>query len=119
MAGGTKPRAGTRRTEKFQGRPEKSRPYQNTASRRTGPRQPDTFVRHEGLATAEKSTAMITAPVLQIRHTPQDEWFVAAKWPDGRTEDIRGFKTESEANEWVVNELQAWLDERKGENAHA
>ena len=29
----------------------------------------------------------------------------------GRTlQEIRGFKTESEANEWVARSLQAWLD---------
>ena len=60
-----------------------------------------------------------TAPVLQIRRTTNDVWFVAAEWPDGRIEDIRGFRTESEANEWVANELQAWLDERKNEHANA
>jgi hypothetical protein len=65
------------------------------------------------------SDAATTTPILQIRHTENDEWFVAAKWPDGRTENIRGFKTESEANEWVANELQSWLDERKEHRAHA
>ena len=65
------------------------------------------------------SDAATTTPILQIRHTENDEWFVAAKWPDGRTENICGFKTESEANEWVANELQSWLDERKEHRANA
>ena len=51
-------------------------------------------------------------PVLQIRHGGHDNWYVAATWPDGRFEEIRGFKTESEANEWIAKEFQAWLDER-------
>jgi hypothetical protein len=63
--------------------------------------------------------AIMSVPVLQIRHTENDEWFVAAKWPDGRVEDIRGFNTESEANEWVANELQSWLDQRRENPAHA
>ena len=56
---------------------------------------------------------MNTVPIMQVRHTKDDEWFVAAKWPDGATEDIRGFETESEANEWIANEMQSWLDVRK------
>lgn len=60
---------------------------------------------------------MAAIPIMQIRHTENDEWFVAAKWPDGRVEDIRDFRTESEANEWVANELQAWLDRRKQSTA--
>ena len=38
---------------------------------------------------------------------------VAAKWPDGRTEDIKRFKSESEANTWIVDELDRWLKARK------
>jgi hypothetical protein len=62
---------------------------------------------------------MSAIPIMQIRHTENGEWFVAAKWPDGRVEDIRGFASESEANEWIANELQAWLDARKENPAHA
>jgi hypothetical protein len=50
-------------------------------------------------------------PVLQIRHRDEEDWFVAATWPDGRSEDIRGFKSEQDANEWIAKEFQAWLDE--------
>ena len=49
-------------------------------------------------------------PILQIRHANGEPWKVAATWPDGRFEEIRGFKTESEANEWIARSLQAWLD---------
>ena len=51
-------------------------------------------------------------PVLQIRRRNEDDWFVAATWPDGTFEEIQGFKTESEANEWIAKEFQAWLDKR-------
>jgi hypothetical protein len=51
-------------------------------------------------------------PTLQIRHDEKDAWWVAAKWPSGQTEDIQGFSSEAEANEWIANELQTWLDER-------
>jgi hypothetical protein len=56
---------------------------------------------------------MSEIPVMQIRHTEKGEWFVAAKWPSGEVEDIRGFKSESDANEWIAKELQTWLDRRK------
>jgi hypothetical protein len=59
-------------------------------------------------------------PVLQIRHRDGDDWFVAATWPNGLFEEIRGFKSESEANEWIAKEFQAWLEERsKTEDKHA
>jgi hypothetical protein len=51
-------------------------------------------------------------PVLQIRRRDGEHWFVAATWPDGRFEEIQGFATESEANEWIAKKFQAWLDER-------
>jgi len=56
-----------------------------------------------------------TTPVLQVRHTDGKKWTVAATWPDGRFEEISGFKNESEANEWIAVKFQAWLDEQ----AHA
>ena len=61
---------------------------------------------------------MSQSPVMQIRHTEAGEWFVAAKWPNGRIEDIKGFATESQANECIAKELQAWLDKRK-QSQHA
>jgi hypothetical protein len=51
-------------------------------------------------------------PILQIRERDGRDWFVAVTWPDGSSEEISGFKSESEANEWVAKELEAWLDER-------
>jgi hypothetical protein len=51
-----------------------------------------------------------SVPVLQIRHSEGHDWLVAATWPDGRYEEIAGFKNESEANEWIANKFQAWLD---------
>jgi hypothetical protein len=67
-----------------------------------------------------KGPNMSTVPVMQIRHTETGEWLVAAKWPDGTVEDIRGFATETDANEWIAHELQSWLDGRKAdERSHA
>jgi hypothetical protein len=54
-------------------------------------------------------------PILRIRHANGEPWKVAATWPDGRFEEIEGFNTESEANEWVARSLRAWLDESLGD----
>lgn len=56
-------------------------------------------------------------PILQIRHADGDDWKVAATWPDGRSEEIKGFKSENAANEWIANRFAAWLDEADGGNA--
>jgi hypothetical protein len=31
-----------------------------------------------------------------------DEWHVVATWPSGHPEHIKGFKTEAEAREWIL-----------------
>ena len=48
-------------------------------------------------------------PALQIRHTPDEEWIVRATWPDGRFEEIKGFETESAANDWIAQQFDVWL----------
>jgi hypothetical protein len=49
-------------------------------------------------------------PILKVRHADRHAWTVAATWPGGRFEEIEGFKTESEANEWTARSLRAWID---------
>jgi hypothetical protein len=58
-------------------------------------------------------------PNLQIRHADGEEWKVAATWPDGRSEEIMGFKTETAANEWIANSFAAWLEAADGGGADA
>jgi hypothetical protein len=60
---------------------------------------------------------MNKTPVLQIRHAGGDNWFVAATWPDGRSEEIRGFKTETAASAWIAKKLHACLNEAERTNA--
>jgi hypothetical protein len=55
----------------------------------------------------------MTIPTMQVRHDKNEQWWVAAKWPNGRTEDIKHFRPENEANEWIANELDAWLERQK------
>jgi hypothetical protein len=53
-------------------------------------------------------------PVLQIRHSAERDWYVAATWPDGTFEEIGSFNDENEASEWIAKGLQDWLDDRAG-----
>ena len=59
----------------------------------------------------------MSAPILQIRNKNGGAWSVHAKFPDGSFEEIAGFKSENEANEWIAKELQLWLDRRQEANA--
>jgi hypothetical protein len=52
-------------------------------------------------------------PALQITHTADDVWHVAAKWSDGHVENITAFESEVEANEWIANDFQEWLERRR------
>jgi hypothetical protein len=54
---------------------------------------------------------------MQIRHDTNDTWWVAAKWPDGSIEDIKGFTSETDANKWITHELERWLEQRRPTNA--
>ena len=51
-------------------------------------------------------------PALQITHTVDDVWRVAAKWSDSHLQIIDDFESETEANEWIATEFQDWLDRR-------
>jgi len=53
-------------------------------------------------------------PTLQIRHSAtvgKESWTVRATWEDGTFEEISGFQSETEANDWTTNKFQIWLEE--------
>jgi hypothetical protein len=55
-----------------------------------------------------------TLPSLQVRHSAQgdrESWTVRATWQDGSFEEISGFRNEAEANDWIANKFQTWLEE--------
>jgi hypothetical protein len=52
-------------------------------------------------------------PILQIRKTETGAWVVHVEFPDGGFEEISGFESENEANRWIAEELQEWLDHRE------
>ena len=47
----------------------------------------------------------MTAPILQIRNKNGGSWTVHAELPHGSFEEISGFATENDANEWIAKEL--------------
>jgi len=55
----------------------------------------------------------VTAPILQIRRKNDEAWTVHAEFPDGTVEEIPGFNSENDANEWIAKELASWLDKRE------
>jgi hypothetical protein len=53
-------------------------------------------------------------PVLQIRYSDtsgSDSWTVRATWEDGTFEEIPGFQSEQEADDWITNKFQIWVEE--------
>jgi hypothetical protein len=58
---------------------------------------------------------MLTSlPTLQVRHSDTSDgetWVVRATWEDGTFEEISGFRNEAEADDWITNKFQIWLDE--------
>ena len=55
----------------------------------------------------------MSMPILQIRNSNGGAWSVHAEFPDGSVEDVGGFRTENEANEWIAKDLQQWLEKRE------
>lgn len=41
-----------------------------------------------------------------------NEWLVHTSWSSGRTADIPGFASETEAENWIRTESSAWLAAR-------
>lgn len=57
----------------------------------------------------------IATPALRISHSDRgSEVSVAATWPDGRCDTIPGFRSESEANDWIATRFQTWMDKQAG-----
>jgi hypothetical protein len=57
---------------------------------------------------------LTTVPNLQVCHSATshgENWTVRATWDDGTFEEVTGFQNEVEANDWIANEFQIWLEE--------
>jgi hypothetical protein len=99
------------KSRKIQGRTEEIGRRENAAACRTGPGQQTASEGNQGDSITKKSAAL-TPPILQVRRSNGDDWRVAATWPDGTSEEIPGFKSETEAKEWIANRLQDWIDQK-------
>ena len=69
--------------------------------------------RRNGAAAPALVNMQSTLPALQIRRsdTSGGYWAVRATWDDGTFEEITGFANEAEADDWIANKFQIWLDE--------
>jgi hypothetical protein len=41
-------------------------------------------------------------------------WYIEAEWPSGRIEQIKDFASDFEAQDWIVHQSDAWLQQRSG-----
>jgi hypothetical protein len=55
----------------------------------------------------------MSLPALQIRKEEGGSFTVRATWPDGAFEEVAGFTSETEANEWITNKFSIWLKEQE------
>jgi hypothetical protein len=42
-------------------------------------------------------------------------WHVKAEWPDGTIEEVKSFKRELEALDWLSWQSNAWLERRRAD----
>jgi hypothetical protein len=49
-------------------------------------------------------------PTLKARELKDgSSWYIVLTWPNGQTENIDGFGSESELNEWITTKYRGWL----------
>jgi hypothetical protein len=54
----------------------------------------------------------MSMPTLQIRKDDEQKFTVRATWPDGAFEEVAGFLSEQEADDWIANKFPIWLEEQ-------
>jgi hypothetical protein len=55
----------------------------------------------------------MSMPTLQVKKEAEDKYTVRATWPDGAFEEVSGFRSEREADDWITNKFPIWLEEQK------
>ena len=55
----------------------------------------------------------MTAPTIQVRKEAENKFTVRATWPDGAFEEMSGFTSEGEADDWITNKLPIWVEEQE------
>jgi hypothetical protein len=57
-----------------------------------------------------------SSPTLQARELKDGSaWYIVLTWPNGQTENIDGFGSESELDEWITTKYRAWLAKFEGQ----
>ncbi len=55
-------------------------------------------------------------PTLQARELKDGSaWYIVLTWSNGQTENIDGFGSEPELNEWITTKYREWLAKHEGQ----
>jgi hypothetical protein len=75
--------------------------------------QHDQVIEFSSSRFLQRSSGARTSPPIIVEPVKLgDEWHVLARHPSGQQEQVRRFKTESEAKNWIVRKSKAWLKKR-------
>jgi hypothetical protein len=55
----------------------------------------------------------MSMPTLQVSKEAEDKYTVRATWPDGAFEEVSGFTSERDADDWITNKFPIWLEEQR------
>jgi hypothetical protein len=56
----------------------------------------------------------MTAPAIQVRKEAENKFTVRATWPDGTFEEMPGFTSEREADDWITNKFPfGWKNKKR------
>jgi hypothetical protein len=58
-------------------------------------------------------TALETGVTLEALPCKGLGWYVRLTWPSGQSEEIGGFSSEHEAQNWITNSSSVWLRARE------
>jgi len=57
-----------------------------------------------------------SSPILEKRELKDGSaWYIVLTWPNGQTEHIDGFSSESDINEWITTKYRGWLAKHEGQ----
>jgi hypothetical protein len=55
----------------------------------------------------------MSIPRLRICRTNSEDWRVHIEFPDATFEEVSGFRSEEEANEWIAIKFEDWMQLRQ------
>jgi hypothetical protein len=54
----------------------------------------------------------MSMPTLRVDKESEHKYTVRATWPDGAFEEVSGFTSEHEADDWITNKFPIWIEEQ-------